>query len=314
MTAAIPTSTIAPRIRLGDWVNDLVDWLTDNLTWLFDGLNKFITALVDGIADPLKAMPIIVVIVIMAVLGLLSRGVIFALGTVVGMLAIDALDLFPKMIDTLALSLVSGILALLLAIPLGILAARNHFVATVVRPVLDFMQTLPAYVYLVPFLFLVGIGPGSAIPATIIFAMPPGVRLTQLGIQQVDREMVEAGQAFGATPREVLRGIQLPLALPTIMAGVNQVIMLSLSMVVISAVVGAPGLGDQVLSALSTLEVGPGAEAGIAIVILAIYLDRLTDGFSKPELGAVARARAINEARSQQAATGALTTGGGGNA
>lgn len=302
---AIPTSTIAPRIRLGDWVGDVSDWLTDHGSWFFDNFDKVINALVDGITDPLKALPIIGMIVFMALLGLLARGVMFAIATVIGMLAIDSLDLFPKMIDTLGLVLIAGVLSILLAIPIGILAARNHFVATVVRPVLDFMQTLPAYVYLVPFLILIGIGPGTAIPATIIFAMPPGVRLTQLGIQQVDKEMVEAGQAFGATQGEVLRGIQMPLALPTIMAGINQVIMLSLSMVVIGAVVGVEGLGGQVLSGLSTLEVGPAAEAGIAIVILAIYLDRVTDGFSKPEIGVVAKIRETNRARAQRATTGA---------
>lgn len=301
--SAIPTATVAPEIPLGEWVASTVDWMTDNLNWLFEALNSFIEGWVELIADPLKQVPIIAIITVLALFALAVRGVGFAIATVVGFVIIDGLDLFPETIDTVALVLVAAIIAILVAVPVGILAARSQAFSNTIRPVLDFMQTLPAYVYLLPFLFLMGTGSAPAVLATVIFSMPPGVRLTELGIRQVDQEMVEAGQAFGATPREVLRGIQVPLATPTIMAGINQVIMLALSMVVISAVVGADGLGKAVLGALSSLRIGPGAEAGLAVVILAIYLDRVTDALAKPELGLIAALKAKNQARAQAGST-----------
>jgi ABC-type proline/glycine betaine transport system permease subunit len=165
---------------------------------------------------------------------------------------------------------------MLLSIPLGILAARSRIASAVLRPVMDLVQTMPAFVYLIPTLFFWGIGVTPGVVATIVFAMAPGVRLTELGIRQVDKEMVEAGHAFGARPGEILRGIQLPLALPTIMAGVNQVIMLSLSMVVIAGIVGAGGLGGVVYSGITRLDLGRGFEGGLGVVILAIFLDRVT--------------------------------------
>ncbi|WP_018155530.1 ABC transporter permease [Demetria terragena] len=300
---ALPTATVAPEIPLGDWATSVVDWMTDQLDWLFEGLNSFIDGWVDLIADPLLQVPIIAIIAVLALMALLVRGVAFSIATVIGFLIIDGLDLFPQTIETVALVLVAAIIAIVIAVPVGILAARSQGFSNTIRPALDLMQTLPAYVYLLPFLFLMGPGAAPAVLATVIFAMPPGVRLTELGIRQVDQEMVEAGQAFGATPREVLRGIQVPLATPTIMAGINQVIMLSLSMVVIAAVVGAEGLGKDVLQALSTLQIGPGTEAGIAVVILAIYLDRLTDALAKPELGTLPRLREVARARAQAGTT-----------
>jgi glycine betaine/proline transport system permease protein len=176
---------------------------------------------------------------------------------------------------------VASVIAIGLSIPLGILAARSKIASAAIRPALDFMQTLPAFVYLLPALFLFGLGAAPAVLATIVFAMPPGVRLTELGIRQVDKEMVEAGHAFGTSPWQILRGIQLPLARPTIMAGVNQVIMLGLSMAVIAGFIGAPGLGQVVVTSISRLDVGLGFEGGLAVVILAIYLDRLTSSFGE---------------------------------
>ena len=288
VTTTVPASTVMPRIPLGDWADAFVGWL-QHFSPFFDGVANVVNACVGGIDGALKAIPIIVIVLVLAVLGLLARGWKFGLASLIGFLVIDGLNQFPAMLDTLAQIVVASLLAIVVAVPLGILAARSKGASNVIRPVLDFMQTLPAYVYLIPFLFLFGLGTVGAVLATIIFAMPPGVRLTELGIRGVDREKVEAGESFGATPGEVLRGIQLPLAMPTIMAGVNQVIMLALSMVVIGSIVGAPGLGLAVLSSLSTLDVGGGVEAGVAVVILAIYLDRLTDGLAKPDLGLLPR-------------------------
>jgi glycine betaine/proline transport system permease protein len=194
--------------------------------------------------------------------------------------------------QTLALVLVAAVIATAVAVPIGILAARHRAVSVVVRPVLDFMQTTPVFVYLIPAVFFFGVGVVPGVVATILFAIPPGVRLTELGIRQVDREVVEAAQAFGARPGQVLREVQLPLALPSIMAGVNQVIMLALSMVVTAGLLGAAGLGAVVVRAVTQLDVGSGFEGGLAVVLLAVFLDRLTAAFGHPTaLSRLLRAR-----------------------
>src|SRR5690625_817463 len=214
--------------------------------------------------------------VVLLLIALLAKGWRLALGAGLGFLLIYLMNQWDNAMHTIALVLVTTAVASALAIPLGILAARSSVASAIVRPVLDFMQTMPAFVYLIPaiVLFRTGVVPG--IVASIVFAMAPGVRFTELGIRQVESEVVEAGHAFGAMLRRILRQIQLPLALPTIMAGINQVIMLSLSMVVIAAMVGAPGLGQPVVSALTSVQIGLGVEAGLAVVILAMYLDRVT--------------------------------------
>jgi ABC-type proline/glycine betaine transport system permease subunit len=177
-------------------------------------------------------------------------------------------------------------------VPVGIWAARSRRVSSVVRPVLDFMQTLPVFVYLIPAVFFFGIGVVPGVVATTVFAIPPAVRLTELGIRSVDREVVEASIAFGAKPRQLLREVQVPLAMPSIMAGVNQTIMLALSMVVIAGLVGAGGLGAVVVRGISTLDVGAGFEGGLAVVFLAIYLDRLTNALAAPRRRRTGRAKA----------------------
>ena len=177
---------------------------------------------------------------------------------------------------TLSLVIIAATVAVAIAVPIGIAAARSDAVSVAVRPLLDFMQTMPAFVYLIPAIIFFGIGAVPGIFATVIFSLPPGVRFTELGIRQVDSETVEAGAAFGATPRQILRGIQLPLATPTIMAGVNQVIMLALSMAVVAGMVGADGLGKAVVAALSSQNIPLGVEAGLGVVVLAIFLDRMT--------------------------------------
>ncbi|UKJ65512.1 proline/glycine betaine ABC transporter permease [Cellulosimicrobium cellulans] len=285
--------TLVPRIPLGEWVDTFVDWMTTTFRPLFRFVKDVLVGVYDGLDTVLSSPPFWVVALALALLALLAKGWRLALGSLVGFVVIAGVDQWDNAMDTLALVLLSAVLALAVAIPLGIWAARNDRVSAVVRPVLDFMQTMPAFVYLIPTVVIFLTGPVPGIIATIIFAMAPGVRFTELGIRQVDKEVVEAGQAFGSTPGRILRQIQLPLALPTIMAGVNQVIMLSLSMVVIAGMVGAGGLGNDVVAALQRVNVALGFEAGLAVVILAMFLDRVTSalGDRAPVSRALAAAR-----------------------
>jgi glycine betaine/proline transport system permease protein len=208
-----------------------------------------------------------------------------AVFAVLGFLLIVSLGLWADAMLTLALVLASTVISLIIGIPLGIVSAKSRPVEAAMKPTLDIMQTMPAFVYLVPMVVFLGLGAGPALVATVIFAAPPAVRLTLLGIQQVPQNTVEAAQAFGATPWQTLRKVELPQALPTIMAGVNQVIMLALSMVVIAALVGAGGLGGTVVRGLSQLDVGRAFIGGVGIVIIAIYLDRVTRNLGRRPSG-----------------------------
>jgi ABC-type proline/glycine betaine transport system permease subunit len=270
-----------PRVPLGDWVEALVDWLGDNASWLFDAIRAALLAIVERLDALLASAPAFVFIVLAALLAWRVRGRAFAAFTLVAFTLIVSMELWEATIVTLALVLVSTLVALVIAVPLGIASARNGAVSAAVRPVLDFMQTLPAFVYLIPAITFFRIGTVPGLVATLIFALPPGVRFTELGIRQVDEEVVEAARAFGATPRLTLTRVQIPLAMPTIMGGINQVIMLALSMVVIAGMVGAGGLGSLVFRAITRLNIGLGFEAGLAVVILAIFLDRLTGALAE---------------------------------
>ncbi|WP_069761336.1 ABC transporter permease/substrate binding protein [Streptomyces sp. LUP47B] len=283
-----------PRIPLGDWVNDTVDWLLDHVSWLFDFLKTVFTGTYDGIDAVLQAPQPLLLAGIFAVIAFWLRGTVAGLLTFAGFAFIDSLELWEDAMTTLSLVLVATIIALVIAVPVGIWAARSNRVSGLVRPVLDFMQTLPAMIYLIPAILFFGTGASAGIVATLIFALAPGVRMTELGIRQVDKELVEAAEAFGTTPRDTLLRVQLPLALPTVMAGVNQVIMLGLSMAAIAGMVGTGGLGGDVNEAIGQLNVGLGSEAGVAIVILAIYLDRMTGalGTQVSPLGRRAAAKA----------------------
>ena len=277
MTAlALALVTAAFRIPLGEWVDDFVDWLTTSAKGLFGAVRSVIGSLYDGLDLLLSSPPFWAIIIVVAALAWLAKGWKLALGTALGLLVIVGVDQWSEAMDTLALVVIASAIALVIAIPLGILAARNDAASKIIRPVLDFLQTMPGLVYLIPAIMLFRVGAVPGIVATIIFALAPGVRLTELGIRGVDREVVEAGHAFGSQPGKILRQIQIPLAMPSIMAGVNQVIMLSLSMVVIAGMVGAGGLGGQIVGALGRLDVGLGFEAGLSVVILAIVLDRIT--------------------------------------
>ncbi|MGO1590732.1 ABC transporter permease [Ancrocorticia sp.] len=271
------------RIPLGSWISDGVDWLIDSAGWLFDFLRSLMAAMYDGLENVLVSPPFWVIIAIVAVLAYFSKGWKLTIVSAIGLLVIVGLNQWENAMSTLALVLLSSAIALIIAIPVGIWAAKSKRASAVIRPILDFLQTMPAMVYLIPSLMLFRIGVVPGMVATVIFSLAPGVRLTELGIRNVDKEVVEAGYAFGAKPGRVLRQIQLPLAMPNIMAGVNQVIMLSLSMVVIAGMVGAGGLGSDVVTSLNRVDVGLGFEAGTAVVIIAMILDRVTSGFGNRE-------------------------------
>ncbi|MEU0373532.1 ABC transporter permease/substrate binding protein, partial [Streptomyces sp. NPDC006283] len=286
-----------PRLHLGDWVDSGVDWLQRHLSWLFDAISALVTGMYDGIDAALSAPEPLLFAGILAVVAWWLRGLLAGVLAFAGFALIDSIELWEDAMSTLSLVLVATIVTLVIAVPLGIWASRSKTVSTVIRPVLDFMQTMPAMVYLIPGIIFFGVGVVPGIIATIVFALPPGVRMTELGIRQVDEELVEAAEAFGTTPRSTLLGVQLPLALPTIMAGINQVIMLGLSMVVIAGMVGGGGLGGAVYRAIGNVDIGLGFEAGVSIVILAMYLDRITGALGRQvsPLGrrALAKARAM---------------------
>lgn len=274
------------RIPLGDWVEVGLDWLTTTLDAVFDLIRAILVGAYDGIEWVFAAPPYWAVIVVFAAIAWWASGWKLGLGTVFGFGIIVGVNQWENAMNSLALVLIATVVAVVISIPLGIWAASSNRASAIIKPILDFMQTMPAMVYLIPALVMFRVGVVPGIVATIIFSMAPGVRFTELGIRGVDKEVVEAGHAFGSSPARILRQIQLPLARPTIMAGVNQVIMLSLSMVVIAGMVGAGGLGGDVVASLSRIDAGLGFEAGIAVVILAIFLDRVTASFGKNTAGA----------------------------
>ncbi|MFE9370737.1 ABC transporter permease/substrate binding protein [Streptomyces sp. NPDC006711] len=270
-----------PRLHLGDWVDSAVNFLQSHLSWLFDAITHVVNGMYDGINTVLDAPQPLLFAGILAVVAWWLRGLVAGVLTFAGFALIESIQLWDDTMSTLSLVLVAAIVTLVVAVPLGIWASRSKTVSAVMRPVLDFMQTMPAMVYLIPGIIFFGVGVVPGIIATIVFSLPPGVRMTELGIRQVDGELVEAAEAFGTTPRNTLLRVQLPLALPTIMAGINQVIMLSLSMVVIAGMAGGGGLGGAVYRAIGNVDIGLGFEAGISIVVLAMYLDRMTGALSR---------------------------------
>ena len=274
--------TPIPSIPVGSWAELIIRWIQNNLNGFLDAIAHAGNQINDSLTDVLLIASPLVTVVIFALISWVVKSWKLAVGTAITFLLIISMNQWENAMETLALVIVATATALIIAIPLGIWAARNRYVSAVVRPVLDLMQTMPAFVYLIPAVLFFSIGAVPGLFATLIFAMPPGVRMTELGIKQVDKETVEAGRAFGATDWEILTGIQLPLAIPTIMAGVNQVIMLALSMAVIAGMVGADGLGQEVVSALAKINIAKGTEAGLSIVFLAIFLDRVTSALGAP--------------------------------
>jgi glycine betaine/proline transport system substrate-binding protein len=265
-----------PKIPLDRWVESVIRWLNAHFAFLFDFLSSIIGGIVSSFSYLLHAFPALVVIVFLTVVTYYFVRWRLALFAALGLLLILNLGYWDQTMDTLALVLTSALISILFGLPLGIWCAGNRSVRNTLTPILDFMQTMPAFVYLIPAVTFFGLGVVPGVIASVIFSIPPTIRLTNLGIQQVPADLVEAANAFGSTAGQKLFKIQLPLALPTILAGINQTIMLSLSMVVISSMIGAQGVGADVYRAVTQLKTGQGFEAGLAIVVLAILLDRLT--------------------------------------
>jgi glycine betaine/proline transport system permease protein len=284
-----------PSLPVGTWVNGVVDFLRENFSGVFDGVSSLLLQLVNAVYFVLISPHELVLVAVFTVVALLSaRRWQLPLVTALAFLLIQSMGLWKETMQTLAVVIVAAVVAIAVGVPVGIAAARSRRVSVVVRPVLDFMQTLPVFVYLLPAVFFFGIGVVPGVVATTVFAVPPAVRLTELGIRQVDSEVVEAALAFGSRPRQVLREVQLPLAMPSIMAGVNQVIMMALSMVVIAGMVGGGGLGAVVVQAVTRLDIGRGFEGGLAVVILAIYLDRVSAAFSNRGSGSLGLLRLLS--------------------
>lgn len=266
-------------IDIGQYVEAGVNWLTENFKPFFDIIKDSGNATIEGVEWVLLSIPFYVIILLLTALAWWKAGKGTAIATVLGLTLIYLMGFWIETMETLALIFVSTITALVIAVPLGIWAAKNQTAHKIIRPLLDLMQTMPAFVYLIPAVLFFSIGKLPGAFATIIFAMPPAVRLTTLGIEQVPKDVVEAARAFGATNRQLLFKVELPLALKTILAGVNQTILLALSMVVIAGMIAAGGLGEKVLEGINNLDIGLGFESGLAVVILAIILDRITQAF-----------------------------------
>jgi glycine betaine/proline transport system permease protein len=276
---------LLPRLPLADWIDVLVDWMTLTFGGLFDGISEGIKFFVEGIVMGLGFIPSFLLIILVSLLAWKVCNKRIALFAVLGLFLIDNLGYWEDMLETLALVLTAVLISIVIGIPVGIWASQSNKVKQVVIPILDFMQTMPAFVYLLPAIFFFSIGVVPGVVASVIFAMPPTIRLTILGIKQVPADLIEATEAFGSTTKQRLLKVQLPLAMPTIMAGINQSIMLALSMVVIASMVGAPGLGTEVYRAVTQIKTGVGFEAGLAIVVIAILLDRITQNIGKKKQG-----------------------------
>ncbi len=264
------------KIPVGQFGKAIFDFVTDYFQWFFDAISTILETFVDGTSDFLLQIPPLVLAVILAGLAYwLRRSAVLAVGVLIGLLFILNQGLWKETVQTLVLVLSATALSMIIGVPIGIWAAHKPHVWRITQPILDLMQTMPTFVYLIPILILFGLGAAPALIVTIIFAMPAPVRMTYLGLTSIPKPMLEAGESFGATKRQLLWKVELPAALPSIMAGLTQCIMLSLSMVVFATLIGAPSLGNPVNRALANRNIPLGIEAGLAIVILAIILDRV---------------------------------------
>ncbi len=272
------------KLPIGEGIEHVIDFLTAHFAFLTHFISSLIESGLDFFVEWVLYVPPWAVIILLALAAWAVSNRKVALGTLLGLGLIWNLGLWEATVSTIALVLISTCFSVIIGVPFGILSALSPLVRRVVMPVLDFMQTMPAFVYLIPAIPFFGLGPVAAIFTTMVFAMPPAIRMTCLGIQQVPENLIEAADAFGSTTGQKLFKLQLPLAAPTIMAGINQTIMLSLSMVVIAAMIGAGGLGGEVWRAIQRLWMGRGFEAGIAVVIIAMILDRTTQNINLRKL------------------------------
>lgn len=270
-------------IPLDGWVNDGLEWIVTHFRGVFQAIRWPIDAVLTGVESGLQATPAIIVILIMALIAWQLAGRRLAIGTLISMIVVGLIGAWSEAMVTLSLVITSVFFCVVIGLPTGIWLARNERASNAVRPILDAMQTTPAFVYLVPIVMLFGIGNVPGVVVTIIFALPPLIRLTILGIRQVPGDLVEAARSFGASPKQLLFRVQLPLAMPTIMAGVNQTLMLALSMVVIASMIAVGGLGQMVLRGIGRLDMGLATIGGIGIVLLAIVLDRMTQALGRDQ-------------------------------
>lgn len=269
------------RLPLGKMVNQGVEWLLDHYGHAFDAFSTSIREVINALKDGLNAVPWWLLILIVMIIAWRARGWRLALGSGLGLLLIYDMLLWTAFLETLVLVIISAIVSIAIGVPIGVVIARSNKINRIFTPLLDAMQTMPSFVYLIPALMFFGLGTVPAIFATVVFAMPPAIRLTDLGIRQVPADLVEVGEAFGSTPGQMLWKIQLPLAMPSIMAGINQTMMMSLSMVVVAGMIGAGGFGSGVLEGIAQMDIGKGFENGLAVVILAMVLDRICQGFAQ---------------------------------
>ncbi|MEW9905312.1 ABC transporter permease [Pseudomonas putida] len=280
MSAGFPD---ALQFSFAEWVNHLVDWLVLRYGDQLRNLSDHLLQLLVGLESLLRLLPWWLLLLLVGLLAWhASRSLTRALALSALLALIGMLGLWDKLLQTLALVLVSTGLCVLIGVPLGVVLATRPLARRLVLPVLDVMQTLPAFVYLIPVLMLFGLGKVPAVFATLVYALPPLVRLTELGLAQIDPTLLQAAHGLGANRWQRLRRIALPLALPSIMAGLNQSVMMALSMVVVASMIGARGLGEDVLSGIQTLNVGQGVEAGLAIVALAMVIDRISQAYGQP--------------------------------
>lgn len=268
-------------IPLDSWVTEGIDWVVTHFRPVFQGVRVPVDYILNGFQQLLLGMPAPVAIIVFALIAWQISGVGMGVATLVSLIAIGAIGAWSQAMVTLALVLTALLFCIVIGLPLGIWLARSPRAAKIIRPLLDAMQTTPAFVYLVPIVMLFGIGNVPGVVVTIIFALPPIIRLTILGINQVPADLIEASRSFGASPSQMLFKVQLPLAMPTIMAGVNQTLMLALSMVVIASMIAVGGLGQMVLRGIGRLDMGLATVGGVGIVILAIILDRLTQAVGR---------------------------------
>jgi len=266
-------------VPVGTWVETALQWVVDNFRFVFQAIKVPFDIVLTGLEDGLTGAPDLLMLAIIVLIGWQAGGRKLALVTAASMISIGLMGAWEESMVTLSIVLTCVIFCSLIGIPLGIMAARNDRFWTVLRPLLDLMQTIPSFVYLVPIVMLFSIGNVSGVIVTFIYALPPVVRLTNLGIRQVREDMVEAARAFGASKRQTLYKVELPLAMPTIMAGVNQTIMMALSMVVVASMISVTGLGQMVLRGIGRLDMGIATVGGLGIVFLAIVIDRISQSF-----------------------------------